>query len=241
MFILYNIKDVLLLMGIENKIHPMDVIYSRMYQMFVFPQEAFTTTKVVWHSLIKFMYDNGYVTGTNRNKGKKHKNMIDYSAVLGDQLASQMNFDLEGQDFTVEPDFSDTSDDDVDEKYDGAFVLNTLHMKPTSVKIMGTPAKYVHDNVADEDISSEYPSAINTCNISNETLVAKVFLENPDEVDIPIPKGFVFRGDDKEKYKMDKGNYLLETYTEGDIFNFANLWLGLPSPDKVLSEIRKIM
>lgn len=87
----------------------------------------------------------------------------------------------------------------------------------------------------------EYPSAINTCNISNETLVAKVFLEDPDAVDVPIPKGFVFRGDDKEKYKMDKGNFLLETYTEGDIFNFANLWLNLPSPDKILSDIRKII
>ena len=40
--------------------------------MFVFPKEAFTTTKVVWHSLIKFMYEKGYVPGTNRNKGKKH-------------------------------------------------------------------------------------------------------------------------------------------------------------------------
>ena len=241
MFILYNIKDVLLLTGIENKTHPMDIIYSRMYQMFVFPQEAFTTTKVVWHSLIKFMYDHGYVPGTNRNRGKKHKTMIDYSAVLGEQLASQMNFDLEGLDFTVEPDFSDTENDDVDEKYDGAFVLNTLHMQPTSINILGTPAKYVHNNVADEDVGSEYPSAINTCNISNETLVAKVFLEDPDAVDVPIPKGFVFRGDDKEKYKMDKGNFLLETYTEGDIFNFANLWLNLPSPDKILSDIRKII
>ena len=241
MFILYNIKDVLLLTGLEKKTHSMDVIYSRMYQMFVFPQEAFTTTKVVWNSLIKFMYDRGYVPGTNRNKGKKHKSMIDYSAVLGDQLASQMSFELEGQDFMVEPDVSDGMDEDSDEKYDGAFVMNTLHMQPTSVNIMGTPAKYVHDNVADLDVGSEYPSAINTCNISNETLVGKVFLENPDSVDIPIPKGFVFRGDDKEKYKMDKGNFLLETYTEGDVFNFASMWLGLPTPDRVLADIKTII
>ena len=83
----------------------------------------------------------------------------------------------------------------------------------------------------------EYPTAINTCNISNETLVGKVFLENPDDVTIPIPEGFVFRGDDREKYKLDKGNLLLETYTEGDIFNFASMWLGLPRPEKILKEI----
>ena len=83
----------------------------------------------------------------------------------------------------------------------------------------------------------EYPSAVNTCNISNETLVGKVFLENPDDVDIKIPEGFVFRGDDAEKYKMDKGNFLLETLTEDDVFNFGAMWLNLPTPDKILKDI----
>ena len=154
MFILYNIKDVLLLKGLENKTHSMDVIYSRMYQMFVFPKEAFTTTKVVWHSLIKFMYERGYVPGTNRNKGKHHKQMIDYSAVLGDQIAKQIE-SLEGQDFEVEPELGGEGNDDKEEKYDGAFVMNTLHMQPTSVEILGTPSKYIHNNVADSDVSSE--------------------------------------------------------------------------------------
>ena len=87
----------------------------------------------------------------------------------------------------------------------------------------------------------EYPSAINTCDISNETLVAKVYLENPDDVDIPICEGFVFRGNDREKYKMDKGNYLLETYTEGDVFNFSKLFLGLPTPDVILKDIKSLV
>ena len=71
--------------------------------------------------------------------------------------------------------------------------------------------------------------------------MGKVFLENPDEVDIPIPEGFVFRGDDKEKYKLDKGNMLLETYTEGDVFNFASMWLNLPTPEAILRDIQKMI
>ena len=86
----------------------------------------------------------------------------------------------------------------------------------------------------------EYPTAINTCNISNETLVGKVFLENPDEIDVQLCEGFVFRGDDKEKYKMDKHNYLLEIYTEGDVFNFANIFLNLPTPSEILEGIKEI-
>lgn len=157
-FILYNIKDVLLLTGLENKARDTSTIYSRMYQMFVFPREAFTTTKVVWHSLIKFMYERGYVPGTNRNKGKNKKNIIDYSAAIGNQLRDIEDDDsFEDSLFTVdEPDIGneDSDGEEKEEKYQGAFVMNTLHMQPTSVKIMGKPAKYIHDNVADSDVTS---------------------------------------------------------------------------------------
>lgn len=243
-FFLYNIKDVLLLVALEHQTKIMDIIYSRLYQMFVFPREAFTTTKVVWHSLIKFMYDAGYVPGSNRNKGKHHKSIIDYSSALGEQ-ATTLNLEgiEEDGEYFIEIDEPTDGDDDEDkdEKYAGAWIANTLHMKPTSVIIMGAPSKYVHDNVADLDVGSEYPSAINTCNISNETLVGKVYLENPDEADVPIPEGFVFRGDDQEKYKMDKNNFLMETYTEGDIFNFASLWLNLPTPEEVLNGVAELV
>ena len=129
-----------------------------MYQLCVFPKEAFTTTKVVWHSLIKFMYERGYVPGTNRNKGKNKKTIIDYSSVIGNQLRnSDYSDDIDGEFFNMEePSLdSDEDGDGKDEKYAGAFVMNTLHMQPTNVKIMGKPAKYIHDNVADEDITSK--------------------------------------------------------------------------------------
>lgn len=245
-FILYNIKDVLLLVGLERKTKGMDTIYSRLYQMFVFPREAFTTTKVVWHSLIKFMYDNEFVPGTNRNRGKHRKEIIDYAAKYSGKIEEndEKGIPFEEAEFEFdfdEPTLDESSEDgeEKDEKYQGAWIMNTLHMQPTSVTILGQPAKYVHDNVADSDVGSEYPSAINTCDISNETLVARVYLMDPDEVEIPIPEGFVFRGDDRDKYKMDKGNYLLETYTEEDPFNFATLWLGLPTPEAILSDLAK--
>lgn len=240
-FILYNIKDVLLLVNIERKTKDTSTIYSRMYQMCVFPNEAFTTTKVVWHSLMKFMYSKGYVPGTNRNKGKKNKHIIDYSSVLGDQIKS-VDYTNDEFDFLVDEELEeDESSDKKEEKYQGAFVMNPLHMQPTNVEIMGKPSKFIHDNVADSDVSSEYPSAINICNISNETLVGKVFLEEPDELNIPIPEGFVFKGNEEEGYKLDKGNYLLEIYSERDVLNFGTLFLDLPSADEVLDGISEII
>ena len=157
LFFLYNIKDTLLLHGIEERTHDMDVIYSRLYQMFVFPSEAFTTTKVVWHSLIKFMKDRGYVPGTNRNKGKHTKKIIDYGSILGAKFQQQMEESIEDLDVFVDPDADneDGEGEEKDEKYEGALVANPLHMQPTGIKIKGADAKYIHDNVADSDVGSK--------------------------------------------------------------------------------------
>ena len=235
-FILYNIKDVLLLTGLEAKTKDTTTVYSRMYQMCVFPREAFTTTKVVWYSLIKFMFERGYVPGINRNKGNNKKTIIDYSSALINQISDDDDFTE--SEFLIESDDNESSEEsDKEEKYQGAFVMNTAHMQPTGVKIMGHESKFVHDNVADMDIESEYPTTVCIGNISNETLVGKIYLEDPNSVDIPISEGFVFRGDEREKYKMDKNNYLLEVYTENDVFNFSELFLDLPSVEEVLSGI----
>ena len=161
-FILYNIKDVLLMNNLEAKTKDTNTIYTRMYQMCVFPKEAFTTTKVVWHSLIKFMYEKGYVPGTNRNKGKKHKNLVDYSSILGKQIDDLNENELdEFEDlmFSITEDENGESDES-EEKYQGAFVMNTLHMKSTGLQILGRDSKYIHDNVADLDVGSVFSLCI---------------------------------------------------------------------------------
>lgn len=242
-FILYNIKDVLLLVGIEKKSKDMSTIYNRMYTMCVFPKEAFTTTKVVWYSLIKFMYQNGYVPGTNRNKGKHSKQMIDYGQLIGSQEISEMNDDefIDSYFGIDDENNEENEDEEKEEKYSGAYVMNTLHMQETGLQVMGKPAKFIHDNVGDMDVGSEYPSAINTCNISNETLVGKVYFEDSSSMDIPISEGFVFKGKDKEEYKMDVNNFVMEAYSEHDVFTFANLFLNLPTPEEILKDIKKMI
>lgn len=87
----------------------------------------------------------------------------------------------------------------------------------------------------------EYPSSVQICNISNETLVCRVYLENAETVEIPIPIGFTFRGNDQENYKMDVSNFLMELISEGDLFNLGHLYLGLPTPDEVLTDLDKFI
>lgn len=244
-FILYNIKDVLLLEDLERKNNDIDVIYSRMYEMAVLPKEAFTTTKVVWHSLIKFMYDENYAPGINMNRGSKG-GTVGYEKFLQELDLSIDDLDENESIFELD-DFEEDEEDDEEEgkskkkKYAGAFVMNPLHMEPTGVKVMGNDCPRIHDNVADEDVSSEYPTNVIITNASNETLVGKVFLEDPDSINQAIPTAYEFKGKDEAEYKFNISNFLTEVYMQGDHFNLCETFLDMPSPDEVLAKIDEII
>lgn len=246
-FILYNIKDVLLMCGIENKTKDTSNIYSRMLEMAVFPREAFTTTKVVWHSLIKFMAPRGFIPGTNRNRGNHTKVIVDYSKIYGEAMNKMTTEEIVGNSFDFLTDeygeiFSSENNeseeenggDEKSQKFPGAWVMNTQHMSSTGFKVMGTESQFIHDNVADSDVTSEYPTAINTTNVSNETLVGRVYLSDPDSINIPLCPGYVFKGDDAKTYKFNPHNFLMEAYTEQDPLNFGKIFLGLPDADSLL-------
>lgn len=235
-FWLYNIKDTLLLVGIERKTKDMDTIYSRMYSSMILPEDSFTTTKMVLGALDSFVFkeESPVVLGANKNKFAQNRNakQIDYNQALSPYWDSDDNIDI-----SLEPDSDEDEEEDEErEKYDGAFVMNTLHMSPTGYELLGKPSKWIHRYVGDEDITSEYPSAIIVWNISNETLIGRVFLDNPDQYKIPIYKSFNFRGNDLDNYKLDVSNFMLECYSERDVLNFGSIFLNLPSVSDVLDE-----
>lgn len=239
-FIKYNLKDVLLQYSIESKTLDIQTIYSRMYDLFVTPSQSFTTTKVVLHALYAYALGKGFILGHNRNKN--HKNLVLpkygelFSNVTVDTTEEEYFDVLFGED---EESNEENEDGTVKrEKYAGAFVMNPLYISPTGVMIRGKPSKYVHDEVVDEDITSEYPSAIMIGNISSETLVGRVFLEG-DLPTIPIPEMFEFRGDEAAKYKMDVSNFMLEQYSERDYISFCHNFLNLPTFNEICEQIEK--
>jgi len=79
-------------------------------------------------------------------------------------------------------------------------------------------------------------------NCTNENLVGKFFLENPDDITIPFYEAFNF-ADAKEKasYKVDKnkGNFVMEIYSQGDVLDFGKIVLNLPEPSSILDNIEK--
>ncbi len=146
-------------------------------------------------------------------------------------------YDLDDLDDEDDIDNEGSEDDDDEKKFKGAYVMNPKHMTSTGYKLLGKLAQFIHEHVVDFDITSEYPTAIIIMNASNETMVGKVFFENPEDIKIEIYPEFNFVDKEREKYSIDPGEFLLEIYSEGDILNLGEIFLDLPSVDEVMREV----
>jgi hypothetical protein len=125
-FVMYNIKDVLLQVGIERKTHDANYIYTVMTTSSLKTSEVFTSTTVVGNDLRLFAdIEFDIVMGSNKNK----------------------LFKVEKTEEQIREEKKD--------KFAGAFVMNPGHCSPTGFMLLGALNKYIHDHVIDEDISSE--------------------------------------------------------------------------------------
>lgn len=238
-FFLYNIKDVLLLLGINEKTKDIQTFYGTIYESCVLPNNVYTSTQLISESLRHYLhkYKEGYVVGSNKSRLYGKVGSVDYGGMVNaafNNLSEENEYDMD--DLFDDDDDSDDDDDD-DDKFDGAFVMSTEHMSSTGFKLLGKLAQFIHEMVVDFDITSEYPTAILIMNASNETMVGKVFLENPEDIKVEIYPEFRFVGKEEAKYNLDVGNFLTETYSTNDVLNFGEIFLNLPSMDKIIESL----
>lgn len=125
LFVLYNIKDVLLQYGIEEKTHDIDNILDRALINGTNYQSLFSQTILLKNRAYISYYKQGYIVGNNRN--------IDYS----------------------ERDNEDDNDEEQEnEKYAGALVADPALNDYVGTPIFGKPSKWIFTNVVDFDMNS---------------------------------------------------------------------------------------
>ena len=118
-FWIYNIKDVLLMLGIHRETGDISAVYDRCYENGMRIPEAFVSTQLLTMALAKFLYQEGYVMGTNSNR---LLSPFDYSQYMGspkaaEEIEAAMNETYENpddaNDYVYEDDdeFIDDSDD----------------------------------------------------------------------------------------------------------------------------------
>lgn len=243
LFVIYNIKDVLLQYGIERKTRDLNSIYATISMDCVQPKEVFTSTLVVGNSLRKFADQFGFVLGSNRNKLYKNEEFIiseDEIASFDDSYDDEDDESEEGEDDNTHDDTSADGKDKKRDKYAGAMVMAPQHMLDSGYRLLGKLAKYIHEHVIDMDIGSEYPSAMLIMNSCNETMVGKVFLLEQDKVRIEFYENMYFV-DKKDEVGYDKtkdpSNLMMEYLSQADPLNFGYTILRLPGATEVLDYI----
>lgn len=120
-FVLYNIKDTLLLFGIENRTHDIDNIFDRALVNGTGYQSLFSQTILLKNRAYISYFKQGYILGNNRN--------IDYSKPR----------DLKDE------------DENKDDKYGGAIVGDPKLNERVGMSIFGKPSKWVFTKVVDMD------------------------------------------------------------------------------------------
>lgn len=202
-FVKYNIKDVLLQVGIERKTKDANYIYMVITSNCLKTSEVFTSTAVVGNSLRAFAISNANsVMGSNKNKLFKVQK-------TEEQIKQEKK-----------------------DKFAGAFVMNPKHCSSTGFELLGQENSKIHENAIDMDITSEYPTGMCIMNSSNETMVGKVYLSNPDDIELKLYENMYFvDSDDEDGYRKtaDKSNLMVEGLSEDNPISFGEQFFKLPS------------
>ena len=246
-YILYNVNDVWLQVGIGRETKDVDDVYSRMYSNMVLSSEVFTST-MLWAQYIKYHVeeDENKILCNNKNKNLvATQEMIEYgydSDATDEDSDEDENEDIDAilNDISEQQSLID-KETGKKKKFAGAIVQNPKRMSPTGVVINGQDAKYSHKNCIDEDITSEYPSAIESTNLSNDTFVGKVYMDNPDDIKLPFYGQYSFMDDDASKYKVNKAALMMETVSQGDYMLAGEIAFNLPNVQDLEEELMKEM
>lgn len=156
-FVLYNIKDTLLLYGIENKTHDTDNIFARALVNGTSYQSLFSQTILLKNRTYISYMEQGYILGNNRN--------IDYS---------------------IKRDPAKEREEEKNrEKYAGALVGDPKLNDYVGKEIFGRQSRWIFEHVVDMDASSMYPNIYIAHNIGQETMIGKLVLDGFENLEHP--------------------------------------------------------
>ena len=197
-FVKYNIKDVLLQLGIERKTNDIENIYIRSVANVTPYNKIFKQTVFLMDRAYLEYYKQGVIIGNNLN--------IHYG--IDEEDIVEVELELDDDDETTEVESKD-------KKFAGALVADPELNDYMGIEIMGVRSKYAFNNVVDMDFSSMYPNIIIPYNNGPHAMIGKVISRYipPEKVD-------------EEKY--DAGQDLVDNMLIDNPLNFGTKWLDLP-------------
>ena len=213
LYVLYNIKDVLLQKGIEERTTDLDTYYITSYQNITPYENEFKQTVKLRNVQYLFYLNKGLVPGENVN------------GIL----------------YNSEKEKDDDDEDDVG--FEGALVGNPALIDNFGVELFGKKTNNIFRYNVDFDMSAFYPSTINAMNIDPSSLIFKMFLnaDNYDVRGGDIPFNGITDvqacEDNSDTFIGDVAKECMDNFQTRDYITTGNKWLNLPSVNDVYTEL----
>ena len=214
MYILYNIKDVLLQYGIENKTSDLDTYYITSYANATPYESIFKQTVKLRNVQYMAFLEQGLIPGNNIN-----------SILNSDQQKSENDEEEEEEDEKV--------------KFEGALVGNPLLIDNFGMELYGKKTSNIFQYSIDFDMSRFYPSCIGVMNIYPKALIFKVIMAAEQFksrggdlpyhgiTDIQLVDG------QEDSFKDDVAKEVMDNFQTKNYLSFGKKWFNLPSVNEV--------
>ena len=218
LFIRYNVKDSLLQLGIENKVHDVETYYHRSMANYTPYAKVFRETYLLRNVREVSFNAQGWFQSNNLNA-------ID----MDDEKFSR----LEEQD-----------EDKIESTFKGAITANPRLNDNNGLPVLGTPSNIIFANAIDFDMSAFYPSTKIASNMDPDTMIYKANLDNEEF----ISGEYTNRSLNTTYHEKDKNGNLrpidisgqmVHTYAGDNPLTFGYNYLHLPDIASLYEEVKK--
>lgn len=224
-FIKYNIKDVLIQLGIERKTNDLMTYYMKSHANLTPYNKIFKETHLLRNVREMYFEKDGWVQGNNIN-------IINYR----DQS--------QGDGFYGSGD--DDEDGNTSTSFKGAINADPIWNDNVGMEVLGVKSNNMHQNSMDYDMGAFYPSIKIASNMDPGTLLFKAAFINDEFISGEFPNrslNTTYREKDKngQMRELDITGEAVNTFVSGNILTFGYNYLGLPDLPTLVDEVVKAL
>ena len=230
-FILYNIKDVLLQLGIERKTNDMLTIWNRSNANITPYNKIFRETHLLRNVREKYFEKEGWVQGNNLNTLKVPEEDVTAKKFYG---------------FVSEEDDDPNAQVEKKASFKGAINAEPTMNDMVGELIMGLKTNNVFINCMDFDMGAFYPTCKIISNMDPATLLYKASFDNEE-----FKSGqFLNRSQNQTYQEVDKNGDVrkndftgeaVHAYCSGNVALLGFAYMGIPSVVEVYEQIKQEM
>ena len=237
MYVLYNIKDVLLQMAINEATDDSDTYYLYSEANLTPYENVFQQSIKLRNVIYKSFLNNGMIISNDFVGIKYYMNNGTYYAVNehADELDEDSGSDEDG----------DKKSSKKKSKFEGALVGNPTLITDFGVELYGKKTNNIFKYSADFDMGAFYPSTIEVMNIDPNCLIFKMEVM----ADIFENRGGTYKyngiTDDQivdtnsDSFTGDISKEIMDNYQSKHYLSFGYKWLNLPSISEIYDELER--